>query len=101
FADPHAGDRAPVSRLPLASMLPGLPGFLDRRLMIPTVAAIGFAGGRGGGLGNGLGCFIAASAESLPAPGRELVDPGGSLIQTRRHRHLLEVDCAVLRNLRF
>src|SRR6185437_7005074 len=68
FADPHAGDRAPVSRLPLASMLPGLPGFLDRRLMIPTVAAIGFAGGRGGGLGNGFGFFIAASAESLPAP---------------------------------
>src|SRR6185437_2095252 len=81
-----------------ASMLPGLLGFLDRRLMVPAVAAIGVAGGRGGGLGNGLGCFIAASAESLPAPGRELVDPGGSLIQTRRHRHLLEVDCAVRRN---
>src|SRR5580658_1057991 len=86
---PDAGCDAPVSKLCQALMLPRLLGFLDCRRVIPAAAAVGFDG-RGGSLDIRLVISIAASAESRAAPGRELVDPGGPLIQARIHRRLLQ-----------
>src|ERR1700689_5502144 len=75
--DAPASDRWPASALPFRF------GFLDRRLVVPAAAAIGLADLRA--IGAGLGLFVAPPAESRPAPGRELVNLGGPVIQTRIH----------------
>jgi hypothetical protein len=84
----NSGDGSPVLNLRLASTLPRRLGLVDRGLMIPAVAAVGFADGRRGEIACGFGLVMAASAESRPAPGRKLVDLGRSLIQTRIHHRL-------------
>src|SRR5580704_17736437 len=69
----------------IASTLPHRLRLLDRRFVVPAAAACSLVHGRRTLSGCGLGLIIATSAECRAAPGRELVDPGGSLIQTRIH----------------
>src|SRR4051794_12211392 len=64
-------------------------GFLDRRLVVPASAEIGVAGQHRRSDIGGLGFAVATTSESRTAPGRELVDLGSSLIQTRIHHRLL------------
>src|SRR6202022_1959960 len=77
---------ASVSSLRLASALPLRLGFLDGFLVIPAAAAGGLVEAFREAIGGvGLGLLIATSAESRTAPGRELVDLRGPVIQTRIH----------------
>ncbi len=83
----NSGDGGPALHLRLALTIPRWLGFLDRRLMVPTATAVDFVDARRGEVGYGFGLIVATSAESRPAPGRELIDPGSRpLIQTRIHR---------------
>jgi hypothetical protein len=68
-----------------ASTLPHRLGLLYRRLVIPAAAAGGFVHKWRALVGCGFGLVMATSAESRTAPGRELVDLGGPVIQTRIH----------------
>src|ERR1700688_4818585 len=71
-----------------ASTLPYRLGFLDCRFVIPAAAAGNLARARRGLVGCQFGLVVATPAESRAAPGRELVDLGGPVIQTRIHSRL-------------
>jgi hypothetical protein len=60
--------------------------FLYCSFVIPAAAAQSHIGG--GGIEACLCVLMATRAESRAAPGRELVDPGGPMIQIRVHRYL-------------
>jgi hypothetical protein len=81
---PKTGN-ASASGVPSASALPYGLGFLDCCFVIPAAAAGSLVHARRGKIGGGIGLFVAASRESRAAPGWELVDLCGPLIQTRIH----------------
>jgi hypothetical protein len=72
---------------PASAVAPRL-GLLDRLVVVPGAPNSNFAHARRSKVGYGLGILVAASPESRAAPGRELVDLGGPVIQTRIHRIL-------------
>jgi hypothetical protein len=78
-------DNLSASGLRLASTLPCRLGLLNRRFVIPRAAAHRFNHARRTLLDGRFWLVIAASTESCAAPGRELVDLGRSVIQTRIH----------------
>src|ERR1700730_17850644 len=71
-----------------ASALPYRLGFLDGRFVIPAVAAGSLVHARRSLLGCRFGLVMATPAESRAAPGGELVDLCGPVIQTRIHSRL-------------
>src|ERR1700722_6284233 len=87
---PSRGRHAPLN-LRLASALPrrlgrgrclGLP---DRFLVVPAATAGCFVHAGRILVDRGFGLAVATPAESRTAPGRELIDRGGPLIQIRIH----------------
>jgi hypothetical protein len=72
----------------LTSTLTDRLGFLDGCFVVPTATARSFADAQWALIGSGLGFLVATSAESRPAPGGELVDLCGPVIETRIHRYL-------------
>src|SRR5438552_2439660 len=84
-SSPHRG--APSSIRAVASALPRRLGFVDRFLMIPAAAADGLIDRQRPLLIGGFGFAVTSAAERRAAPGRELVDLGGSVIQACVHRN--------------
>ena len=84
-----------ASNVLAASVLTHRFGLLDRRIVIPGAANGDFAHARRSKLGRRLGLALATCADARATSGRELVDPCGSLIQTRIHRHLSLRRCAL------
>src|SRR6266702_1250848 len=72
---------------PSASAFPRRLGFVDRFLMIPAAAADGLVHRYRHVVVGGLGFAVAAAAESRAAPGRELIDLRGPVIQTCVHHN--------------
>ena len=85
---PQTNDAWASNALP-ASMLEHRFGLLDCRLVIPGAANGNWAHARGSNLGRCVCLALATSADARATSCRELVDPCGSLIQTRVHHRLL------------
>lgn len=85
---PQTNDAWASNALP-ASMLEHRFGLLDCRLVIPGAANGNWAHARGSNLGRGRCLALATCADARATSRRELVDPCGSLIQTRVHHRLL------------
>ena len=85
---PQTRDALASNALP-ASMLEHRFGLLDCRIVIPGAANGNFAHARGSNLGRRLCFALATCADARTTSCWELVDPCGSLIQTRIHHRLL------------
>jgi hypothetical protein len=85
-----------ISKAPASAVLYRL-GFLDRRFVVPGAANGNLVHARQSKVGDGLGLIVATPSESRAAPGRELVDPRGPLIQTRIHGNLSYVVAPMVR----
>jgi len=77
----------PSSLGAVASALPRRLGFIDSFLMIPAAAADGLIDRQRSLLSGGFGFAVVTAAESRAAPGRELIDLGGPVIEACVHRN--------------